>query len=401
MRRDYLVFGRPQIEEDEIAEVVATLRSGWLGTGPKTARFEREFAEYCEAEHAVAVSSCTAALHLSLLAADIGPGCGVITTPMTFASTANAVLHRGGSLFLVDIEPDTMNLAPDRVREFVATECEPDPRSGRPRHRTTGIEIRAILPVHFAGRPCAMDAIEALAREHDWRVIEDAAHAIEARYRGRKIGNIGDFTCFSFYATKNLTTGEGGMITLRDGAVAERLRATALHGLSLDAWARRGGSGARHYEVLVPGYKYNLTDIASSLGLHQLRRIETNLARREAIWARYDEELSDLPLVLPAPAETNTRHARHLYTVLIDPEHTGIDRDELRRRLHTRNIGTGVHFVGIHLHEFYRNLLGVEPEQFPEATRVSERTLSLPLAANLTDADVGDVIAAVRASLQS
>lgn len=401
MRRDYLVFGRPQIEEDEIAEVVATLRSGWLGTGPKTARFEREFAAYCEAEHAVAVSSCTAALHLSLLAAEIGPGCGVITTPMTFASTANAVLHRGGSLFLVDIEPDTMNLAPDRVREFVATECEPDPHSGRPRHRVTGIEIRAILPVHFAGRPCAMDAIEALARDCGWRVIEDAAHAIEARYRGRKIGNIGDFTCFSFYATKNLTTGEGGMITLRDGAVAERLRATALHGLSLDAWARRGGTGTRHYEVLVPGYKYNLTDIAASLGLHQLRRIETNLARRETVWARYDEELSDLPLSLPAPVESDTRHARHLYTVLVDPQQAGIDRDELRRRLHARNIGTGIHFVGIHLHEFYRKSLGVRPEQFPEATRVSERTLSLPLAPNLTDEDVADVIAAVRASLQS
>lgn len=401
MRRDYLVFGRPQIEEAEIAEVVATLRSGWLGTGPKTAQFEQEFAAYCEVPHAVAVSSCTAALHLSLLAGGVGPGIGVISSPMTFASTANVVLHRGATLLLADIDRESMNLSVDAVRAFARESCTRIPRTGRLRHRATGVEIGAIIPVHFAGRPCAMDEIEALAREYGWTIVEDAAHAIEARHHGRKIGSIGDFTCFSFYATKNVTTGEGGMITLADGGVAAQLRTMALHGLSRDAWARRGTKGAPHYEVLMPGYKYNLTDLAASIGLHQLRRVEANLGRRESIWARYDRAFADLPLVLPHPAAGDTRHARHLYTVLVDAQRAGLDRDELRRRLDARNIGTGIHFVGIHLHDFYRVHLGLAPEDLPEATYVSERTLSLPLAANLSDDDVGDVIAAVRDALQS
>lgn len=399
MRRDYLVFGRPHVGDDEIDEVVATLRSGWLGTGPKTAQFEREFATYAEAPHAVAVSSCTAALHLSLLAAGVGPGTAVITSPMTFASTANVVLHRGAQLLLVDIDRATMNLSPARLRAFLEAECtQPDPAL-RPRHRASGAEITAILPVHFAGRPCAMDEFEAIARRYHLTLIEDAAHAIEARYHDRKIGSVGAFTCFSFYATKNVTTGEGGMITLADDCIAQQLRTTALHGLSLDAWARRGAQAAAHYEVLMPGYKYNLTDIAASLGLHQLRRVEANLSRREAIWARYDRELADLPLIRPPAPEARTRHARHLYTVLVDPDRAGIDRDTLRARLHSRNIGTGIHFVAVHLHDFYRRHLRLRPGDLPEATYVSERTLSLPLAANLTDDDVTDVIDALRAAL--
>jgi len=400
MRREYLIFGRPQIEEAEIDEVVATLRSGWLGTGPKTAQFESEFAAYCESPCAVAVSSCTAALHLSLMHAGVGPGTGVITSPMTFASTANVVFHRGAELFLVDIDRGSMNLSPAGVRRFLAEHCEPSATSGRPRHRASGVEIAALLPVHFAGRPCEMDELEAIAREHRLMLVEDAAHAIEARYRGRKIGSIGDFTCFSFYATKNVTTGEGGMVTLADEQMAAKLRTTALHGLSLDAWARRGDRASSHYEVMAPGYKYNLTDLASSIGLHQLRRVEANLSRREAVWARYDRELADLPLILPLPTPSDSRHARHLYTVLVEPERAGIDRDELRQRLHARNIGTGIHFVAVHLHEFYRQHLGIKPEQLPEATYVSERTLSLPLAANLSDADVTDVIEAVHDALR-
>jgi dTDP-4-amino-4,6-dideoxygalactose transaminase len=400
MRDSYLVFGRPHIEEDEIAEVVATLRSGWLGTGPKTAQFEREFAAYCEAPCAVAVSSCTAALHLSLMSVGAGPGTGVITSPLTFASTANVVFHRGAELFLVDIDLDTLNLSPAKIEEFLARECDRDGRSGRPRHRASGAEIVALMPVHFAGRPCDMEAIEAIARRHRLKIVEDAAHAIEARVGGRKIGSIGDLTCFSFYATKNVTTGEGGMITLADEEVAATLRTTALHGLSLDAWKRFSNRESLHYEVMVPGYKYNLTDIAASIGLHQLRRVERNLARREAIWARYDHGLAGLPLVLPPAPAANSRHARHLYTLLVDPAAAGIDRDELRRRLHVRNIGTGIHFVSVHLHEFYRRHLGLAPEDLPNANCVSERTLSLPLAANLDDRDIDDVIEAVHDSLR-
>jgi len=399
MRASYLVFGRPQIEQEEIDEVVDTLRSGWLGTGPKTAQFEREFAAYCETNCAVAVSSCTAALHLSMLTVGVGPGTGVITSPLTFASTANVVFHRGAELFLVDIDRDTMNLSPAKLDEFLATQCEPGRRGSRPRHRASGAEIVAVMPVHFAGRPCAMDAIASIARRHGLKIVEDAAHAIEARYQGRKIGSIGDLTCFSFYATKNVTTGEGGMITLADEDIAAQLRTTALHGLSRDAWKRFATSESQHYEVMAPGYKYNLTDIAASIGLHQLRRVERNLRRRDEIWARYDRELADLPLVLPPPSAPESRHARHLYTVLVDPAAAGIDRDELRQRLHERNIGTGIHFVAIHLHDFYRRHLRLNPSDLPEAAFVSARTMSLPLAANLTDEDVSDVIAAVHDAL--
>ncbi len=400
-RSSYLVFGRPQIEQAEIDEVVDTLRSGWLGTGPKTAAFEAAFAAYCENRCAVAVSSCTAALHLSLLASDIGPGSAVITTPMTFASTCNVIYHRGAEVLLADIDPHSQNLSPERVRALLEDDCDPIPGSRRRRHRRSGTEVAALLPVHFAGRPCAMDPLLAIAEEFDLAVVEDAAHAIEARYHGRKIGSIAPLTCFSFYATKNVTTGEGGMITLADEDLAARLRTTALQGLSLDAWKRRGAAGSAHYEVLVPGYKYNLTDLASSIGLHQLRRVEENLRRREAIWARYDRELADLPLTLPAPAEADTTHARHLYTILVDPRRAGIGRDELRQRLHERQIGTGIHFVSVHLHEFYRQRLALAADDLPVARQVSEQTLSLPLAANLTDEDVDDVIAALRACVAS
>lgn len=399
MRSTYLVFGRPQIEQAEIDEVVDTLRSGWLGTGPKTAAFETAFAAYCENRCAVAVSSCTAALHLSLLASDIGPGTAVITTPMTFASTCNVVYHRGAEVLLADIDPHSLNLSPIRVRELLERDCDPIPGSRRVRHRRTGTEVAGLLPVHFAGRPCEMEPLLALAEEFDLAVVEDAAHAIEARYHGRKIGSIAPLTCFSFYATKNVTTGEGGMITLADEDLATRLRTTAQQGLTLDAWKRRGAEGAAHYEVLVPGYKYNLTDLASSIGLHQLRRVEDNLRRREAIWARYDAALAELPLLLPPIPENDTRHARHLYTMRLDPAAAGIDRDELRRRLHERNIGSGIHFVSVHLHEFYRKNLELAPDDLPVAKLVSEQTLSLPLAANLSDEDVEDVITAVRQSL--
>jgi dTDP-4-amino-4,6-dideoxygalactose transaminase len=395
-RATFLVFGSPSIEQAEIDEVVATLRSGWLGTGPKTAEFERRFARYAGAPYAVAVNSCTAALHLSLLAMDVGPGRGVITSPLTFAATASVILHTGARPFFVDVDRQTMNISPVRIREFLEGQCDRDARSGRARHRGTGDEIAAIVPVHFAGRPCDMDAIEAIAREYGLRIIEDAAHAIEGVYHGRKIGSIGDLTCFSFYVTKNLTTGEGGMITTCDERLANHLKTAALHGLSRDAWKRYSDAEVRHYEVVTPGYKYNMTDIQASLGLHQLSRVAEYHQRRVAVWETYDRELSGLPLTLPAPPEPNTTHARHLYTVLVDRQTAGMTRDEFRQRLHACNVGTGVHFVSLHLHDFYCRTFGFTPDDFPEAAFLSERTVSLPLSAKLSDADVGDVIGAVR-----
>lgn len=375
MRDTYLIFGSPQIEEDDIAEVVATLRSGWIGTGPKTTAFENAFKTHIGAEHAVAVGSCTAALHLSMLVSGIGPGDDVITTPMTFCATANAITHVGARPVFVDIGPRTLNIDPNRIEKALT------PRT------------RAIIPVHFAGRPCDMAAIMAIARKHDLMVIEDAAHAIESRTPEGKVGAIGDLTCFSFYVTKNLTTGEGGMITTRRKDWAEKLKVYALHGLSHDAWKRYSDEGFKHYEVQFPGFKYNMTDIQASLGLHQLKRVEKNLLRRTDIWNRYNDAFANLPVETPAPPEPHTTHARHLYTLLIDPA----NRDAFQRELHRRNIGTGIHYTAVHLQPYYQKTFGYARGDFPGAEYVSDRTLSLPLGPKLTDADVADVIDAVKA----
>jgi dTDP-4-amino-4,6-dideoxygalactose transaminase len=378
MRQDFLVFGRPAIGEEEIAEVVATLRSGWIGTGPRVARFEEMFRQYVGAEHAVAVNSCTAALHLALLVSGVGPGDEVITTPMTFCATANAILHTGARPVFADVERDTGNIAPDRIEAALT------PRT------------RALLPVHFAGRPCRMDAIEALARRHGLLLIEDAAHAIEASVAGRKVGAIGDLTCFSFYVTKNVVTGEGGMVTTDRGDLADRIRMYALHGMSRDAWKRFSDAGYRHYEVLFPGFKYNMTDVQAALGIHQLARIGAAQRRRREIWERYDQALADLPVTCPAPVAAGAVHARHLYTILVHPEEIGKTRDQVLDELIGLRIGTGVHYTALHLHPYYRERLGHRPGDFPEAEYVGERTLSLPLSARLTDQDVTDVIDAVR-----
>ncbi len=289
----YIVFGAPHIGEEEIAEVEACLRSGWLGTGPRVARFERDFAAYkgVGPEQVAAVNSCTAALHVSMIAADLEPGSEVITTPLTFCATINAIIHAGLTPVLADIDPRTMNIDPAAIEDAIT------PRT------------RAILPVHFAGRPCDMDAIMAIARKHDLVVIEDCAHAIETEYHGRKAGTFGDFGCFSFYATKNVVTGEGGMIIGRDQDRIDRARMLALHGMSKDAWHRFSDSGYKHYQVVEAGFKYNMMDIQAALGIHQLGRIEQNLHRREHIWNRYMEAFASLPVELPAEPEAGTRHA--------------------------------------------------------------------------------------------
>ncbi len=382
IRKDFLVFGSPLIEEAAIAEVVATLRSGWLGTGPKVKKFEDMVRDYKGSKHAIAVSSCTAALHLSLAALELKPGDEVITTPMTFCATLNAILHAGAKPVLVDCERATQNIDAAKIASMITK------------------KTRAILPVHFAGRPCDMDALGTLARKHKLAMVEDCAHAIETEYRGKKAGTFGEFGTLSFYVTKNITTAEGGMVLTDDAALADKIKILALHGMSKDAWMRFSDEGYKHYEVLYAGFKYNMTDIQASIGLHQMPNVDRWWRRRQEVWKRYDEAFAGLPCFTPAPPEADTRHGYHLYTLLIDSDKLGKTRDEVLQELNRRNIGTGVHYLAVHLQPFYRKLLGHKPGDFPNAEFIGERTLSLPLSAKLSDEDVSDVISAVRAVLQ-
>jgi len=377
-RNDFLVFGSPYIEEPEIDEMVSTLRSGWIGTGPKVGRFEELFREYIGAPYAIALNSCTAALHVSMIVAGIGPGDEVITTPMTFCATANAIIHTGAKPVFVDVKKDTMNIDPDLIEQAVTS------------------RTKAIVPVHFAGRPCEMDRIMEIARRYKLMVIEDAAHCIEGVYKGKKIGTIGDITCFSFYVTKNVTTGEGGMVTTPREDWADKIKMYGLHGMSRNAWKRYSDEGFKHYQVIFPGYKYNMTDMQASLGIHQIKRIETYYKRREEIWKQYNEAFKNLPLSIPSPPEKETRHARHLYTILLNLEKLKTDRDTFQQALYEENIGTGIHYISLHLHDYYRKTYGYRPDDFPNSKFISERTVSLPFSAKLTDDDVEDVIRAVR-----
>jgi dTDP-4-amino-4,6-dideoxygalactose transaminase len=382
IRKDFLVFGSPLIEEEAIAEVVATLRSGWIGTGPKVKRFEDLIREYKGSKHAVAVSSCTAALHLAMAALELKPGDEVITTPMTFCATLNAIVHTGARPVLVDCGRDTQNIDPVQLEKKITK------------------RTRAILPVHFAGRPCDMDSLTAIARKHKLALIEDCAHAIETEYRGKKAGTFGEFGAFSFYVTKNITTAEGGMLLTDNTELADKIKILALHGMSKDAWKRFSDEGYKHYEVLYAGFKYNMTDMQAALGIHQVPKIDLYWRRRQQIWARYDEAFADLPCFTPAAPEKDTRHGYHLYTLLVDHAKLGKTRDQVLQELNKLNIGTGVHYLAVHLQPFYRQLLGHKPGDFPNAEFIGERTLSLPLSPKLTDEDVADVIAAVRAVLR-
>jgi len=382
MRETFLVFGSPKIEEDEIQEVVACLRSGWISTGPRVGKFQEMFRQYIGTKHALALNSCTAGLHLAMLAAGMGPGDEVITTPLTFAATANAIVHTGARPVFADIELPSMNIDPVQIEKKITP------------------KTKAILPVHLCGRPCNMQRILEIAQAHNLVVIEDAAHAIEAVYHGKKIGSLGDLGVFSFYVTKNLVTGEGGMITTDNDAYAEKIEIYGLHGMSRGAWKRYSDEGFKHYQIVFPGFKYNMMDLQAALGIHQLKRIQTYLKRREEIWARYDAAFANLPVMLPAPPEPDTIHARHLYTPLVRLEAMRIDRDRIQQELHRLNIGTGIHFISLHLHPYYRDTYGYQPDDFPNARYVSERTLSLPLSAKLTDDDVHDVITAFTSVLE-
>ena len=377
----FLVFGEPLIGEEEINEVVASMRSGWLGTGPKVIRFQEDFAAYRGAPHAVAVNSCTAALHLSMLAVDVGPGDEVITTPLTFCATVNAIIHTGATPVLADVDPRTMNIDPDQVRRVIT------PRT------------KAIVPVHFAGRPCEMDALCEIAKTHQLTIIEDCAHAIETAYKGRSAGLFGDYGCFSFYVTKNITTAEGGMILTREQRNAERIRTLALHGMSQDAWKRFSDEGYNHYRVVEAGFKYNMTDLQAAIGLHQLRKVTKFWKRRQELWRYYERALADLPISLPEGPAPDTVHGYHLYTILVDEAKTGISRDAFLSAMHALHIGTGVHYLSIPEHSYYRERFGWRPEAYPNAQRIGQQTVSLPLSPKLTDSDARDVVEAVKAVL--
>ena len=373
----FLVFGSPLIEEAEIEEVVACLRSGWIGTGPRVAQFENDFAAYKGTTHAVAVNSCTAGLHLSLLAAGLGNDAEVITTPLTFCSTANSIIHAGAIPVLADIDPITLNIDPKEIERRLT------PRT------------RAIVPVHFAGRPCDMVAIMGIAERHGLKVIEDCAHAIETEFRGKKAGTFGDFGCFSFYSTKNIVTGEGGMVLAKRESDANRLKVLALHGMSKDAWKRFSDEGFKHYQVIECGFKYNMMDLQAALGVHQLKRVEANWQKRKHIWNRYLKAFHHFPAQLPAPVEPDSRHAHHLFTMVIDEARSGIKRDELLDRMTEQGIGIGVHYLSLPEHPYYQTTFGWRPEDYPNAARVGRAILSLPMSAKLEEADVTDVITAV------
>jgi dTDP-4-amino-4,6-dideoxygalactose transaminase len=376
MRESFLIFGSPLIGEEEIAEVVDSLRSGWIGTGPKVQRFESMIANYVGAGYCRCVSSCTAALILAMQALGLGEGDEVLVPTMTFVASANAVEHAGATPVLVDCVPGT------GLIDLDAAEAAITPRT------------RAIMPVHLAGRPIDMERLGALRDKHQLIVIEDAAHAIGAQWRGGQIGAFGNVAAFSFYVTKNVTTIEGGALLTEDPEIAGEVERLALHGLSVGAWQRFSDKGFRHYEVVRPGYKYNMTDVQAALGLHQLPRLDAWIERRAELWQRYDLLLEGLPVRTPPPAEPHIRHARHLYQVLLEPE-LAHARDELLDALADRGIGTGVHYRGVHLHPFYREKYGLSPEDFPVATAISQSTISLPLSPKVTEADQDDVVRAL------
>jgi dTDP-4-amino-4,6-dideoxygalactose transaminase len=376
VRPEFLPFSPPSIGEEEISEVVDTLRSSWISTGPKTKRFEAEFAARVGAPGALALNSCTAGLHTALAALGIGPGDEVITTPVTFTSSVNVIEHVRARPVLADVEPDTMNIDPARVEAAIT------PRT------------KAILPVHFSGHPVELDRIHELARAHGLVVIEDAAHALPASYKGRTIGAGDNPVAFSFYATKNLTTAEGGMLT--GGAeLLDRARVIGAHGMSRDAWKRYAKGGTWRYEVLTPGFKYNMTDIQAALGLCQLQKLERFQRRRCEVVAAYSAAFgADDALEIPVE-RPEVEHAWHLYVLRLRPDALRIGRDEFIDELTARNIGTSVHFIPIHLHPYYRDRYGYAPESFPVAYEQFQRVLSLPLHPGLGDDDVADVIDAV------
>ena len=379
MRRSkFLIFGAPRFFQEEIKEMLETLRSGWWGTGPKVLKFESQFSKYSHAKYAVAVNSATAAMHLGLNSLGIGPGDEVITTPLTFVSTANVIIHCGAKPVFADVNKLTGNIDPKEIIKKITK------------------KTKAIIPVHLHGRPCPMDEIVAIAKQYKLFVLEDAAHATEAWYHGKKIGSISDLTAFSFYVTKNVATGEGGMLTTNNKAWADLARVRRLHGISADAWKRYSSAGYQPYEAVYPGFKYNMMDLQASLGIHQLKRAKANLKIRNKYWQIYTKAFSQLDgIIPPADDEPNTIHARHLYAINLELEKLKITRNQLIDALKAENIGAGVHFSALHLHDYYRKTFGFRHGDFPNAEWIGQRSVSLPFYPHMSQKDLGDVISAV------
>ncbi len=376
-RENRLVFGAPVIGEEEIASVCDCLRSNWIGLGARVERFEQEFARYKGAPYAIAVSSGTAAIHLALVGSGVGPGDEVIAPAMTFCSAIHSIVHTGAKPVLVDCRRDTFNIDPDLLEAKVTA------------------RTKAILVVHMCGRCCEMGPVLEIAQRHGLRVIEDCAHAIESTWQGKPAGLMGDAGCFSFYATKNITTADGGMIVTRDPDLFQRVKVLSLHGMTADAWTRYIGAPSG-YEVIAAGFKYNMTDIEAALGLPQLARIDEHWRRREEVWSQYSEMLQGLPLRLPARIDGDSRHAYHLYTPLLALEEIGVTREKIIAALDAENIGVGIHYVPVHQQPYYRERFGFADSDFPNAAFVGERTLSLPLSPAMSEQDVSDVAVALR-----
>jgi dTDP-4-amino-4,6-dideoxygalactose transaminase len=381
-RTEYLPFHVPAVGDEEIRAVTDTLRSGWLTTGPRVKQFEADFAAFVGARHAVALNSATAALHLSLEALGVGAGDEVIVPTMTFTATGEVVVHLNARPVLVDCQPDTMNVDPDAIERAIT------PRT------------KAIVPVHLAGLPCDMTRIAAIADRHHLPIVEDAAHSLPASYGGVSVGRISELTCFSFYATKTITTGEGGMVTTDNDEHAARIRLMSLHGISHDGWKRYTAAGSWFYEVHEAGYKDNMTDLAAALGIEQLKKAAAFREARARIAARYDAAFSTLPELSRPARSDDSEHAWHLYVIRLDLERLTIDRARFIDALKQRHIGTSVHFIPLHLHPYYQRTLGADPAQFPVASAAYERIVSLPIFPTMTDDDVEDVVEAVRVTIE-
>jgi dTDP-4-amino-4,6-dideoxygalactose transaminase len=378
VRKAFLPFALPDVDDTEVAEVAAVIRSGWLTSGAKTTQFESEFAGAVGAKHAVAVNSCTAAMHLALEAIELRAGDEVIIPTYTFAATAQVVHYFGARPVLVGVAPTGLCIDPAKVEAAVT------PRT------------RAIIPVHIGGRSAELDELHAVARKHNLCVIEDAAHAFPTVYKGRTVGSISEFTCFSFYATKPLATGEGGMICTDNEQFADRCRLMCLHGISRDAWKRYTAEGSWYYEIVAPGFKYNMTDIAAAMGLAQLHKVDRMRERRAQIAGQYTEAFRELPELEPPPdAPADGRHSWHLYMLRLNLDALTIDRARFFEELRARKIGASVHFIPLHLHPYYRDAYGYKPEDFPVAYREYRREISLPIYSKMSDEDVRDVIEAV------
>lgn len=382
MSQDFLPFALPSIGEEEIAEVVDSLRSGWWTSGPKTQQFEQEFAASVGAPHALAVNSATAGLHLALEAIGIQPGDEILTSPYTFTATAEVMRYLGAHPVFCDIDPNTFNLDVKRLPALI----EQHPK------------LKAIMPVHFAGQACDMDPILALAKQHHLKVVEDAAHTMPATYKGRQVGTLGDLTVYSFYVTKPIATGEGGMVVTARADYAQRIRTMRLHGINRDTFERTSSrKPSWYYEVVAPGFKYNMTDVAASIGIHQLRKANQLRERREAIAHRYERGLRGLPLRTPQLEFRKNQHSWHLYVLQLELEQLRIDRDRFIELMREEGIGTSVHFIPLHIQPYWRDEYGFLPDDFPLAWDVYQRAVSLPIYPAMRDADVERVIAAVRA----